>query len=244
MCADALLEEGSMGSNKYKILVLAHEATVCSRHKLLLESSGYQVITAEPGTQGVEMCDSHCPDLIILDLGSAEAKGLQRIKSVRSHSNAPLLVLSDWREERYLIAALDRGANDYMPATVGTGEFLARIRATFRTRSQYAGVTCVEAQQGDLRIDYGARRVFLEDREIRLTQTEYNILSLLMLRPGRLVSYTTIMKEIWGVWDDGSIKKLQVNVSNIRKKLGVRPGDDRYIFNEPGIGYRINKQEE
>ena len=236
-----------MGSNKYKILVLAQLAASCGRHKTLLESCGYQVITADTGAKGIGMCDSHCPDLIILDLGFAEAKGLQLVKLIRSHSNAPLLVLSGWLEERHLVAALDWGANDYMPADVGAGEFLARIRAALRTRSQYIGVSCAQGmvqQQGDLRIDHGTRRVFLENREIRLTQTEYNILSLLMLHQGRLVSYAAIMKEIWGARDDGGIKKLQVNMSNIRKKLGVRPGDDRYIFNEPGIGYRINNQKE
>ena len=96
---------------------------------------------------------------------------------------------------------------------------------------------------GDLEIDYDARRVFLAGQEIRLTQTEYNIVALLSAHCGKMLTYSVIIKAVWGYPDEGSTKKLQVNMANIRKKLGIRPGENRYIVNELGVGYRMNAEE-
>ena len=96
----------------------------------------------------------------------------------------------------------------------------------------------------DMQIDYDKRRVFMEEREIALTQTEYNIVAYLSQYPGKVLTYTSIIKAVWGFPDTGSIKKLQVNMANIRKKMGICPGDNRYIINELGVGYRMQEENE
>lgn len=230
-----------MGSNKYKILVITSKSGGGNHIPVL--SRSYQVITADAGPQGMVLCASHCPDLIVLDLKMEDAAPL--VQAVRSHSHMPLLVLSQRQEEACVVAALDSGADEYLPACVGQAELLARVRAALRLRSRYAYEARGNDREychGEIRIDYAARRVYFREQEIPLTRTEYNIVALLLLHRGQLLSYDAIIKEIWGKQDDGGIKKLQVNVAIIRKKMGIRPSDDRYIINEPGIGYRIGSQ--
>ena len=138
--------------------------------------------------------------------------------------------------------ALDLGANDYITKPFGTAELLARVRVALRT-SQYTGnpslVPGGKFTLHDLIIDYDRRLVTIADEEIKLTQTEYNILVLLAKYTGKVLTYAAIIREVWGPTDDGGVKKLQVNMANLRKKLGVKPGDNRYIINELGVGYRM-----
>lgn len=230
-----------MSNNKYKILVIEDENNIRSFVKTVLEANDYQVITAATCTQGIMMFSSYIPDLVMLDLGLPDRDGLDFIKAVRPDSTTPILVLSARTMESDKITALDLGANDYITKPFGTGELLARVRAALRNRRI---ATELNASAGnftlyDLTIDYDRRKVTVADKEIKLTQTEYNILALLSSHTGKVLTYAMIIQEIWGVSDSGSIKKLQVNMANIRKKLGSRPGDNRYIINELGVGYRM-----
>ena len=151
----------------------------------------------------------------------------------------PILVLSARTEERDKVSALDLGANDYITKPFGTGELLARVRAALRNTRQaeaaLAGTFCV----ADLLIDYDRRQVSVAGQNVHLTQTEYNILALLSQHTGKVMTYAAIIRAVWGGMDDSSVKKLQVNMANIRKKLGCRPGDNRYVINELGVGYRM-----
>lgn len=144
------------------------------------------------------------------------------------------------------VEALDLGANDYITKPFGTDELLARVRATLRTaRFQGAGTGIrQEFKLGDMKISYDARRVTIGEEEIRLTQTEYNIVELLAVHAGKVLTYAEIIKKVWGYSDSGSVKKLQVNMANIRKKFGETPGEYRYIRNELGVGYRMNDEQE
>ena len=140
--------------------------------------------------------------------------------------------------------ALDLGANDYVTKPFGSAELMARVRSILRNnlyRAECARLAGERFIAGDLLIDYDTRRVYLSEREIKLTQTEYNIVALLSAHAGKLLTYSTIIKEIWGPTDSGDIKKLQVNMANIRKKLGIRPGDSKYIINSLGVGYRFEE---
>ena len=149
--------------------------------------------------------------------------------------------------ERDKIDALDLGANDYVTKPFSTGELLARVRAALRDnrrRNSQIDVLKNVFRTKDMTIEYDSRRIKKGTEEIKLTQTEYNIVELLSLHAGRVLTYSEIIKKIWGYSDSGSVKKLQVNMANIRKKLGEKPGESNYIYNELGVGYRMHEIEE
>ena len=235
-----------MSNNKYKILVIEDESNIQTIIETILESNGYQVITAGTCAEGQMMFRSYLPDLVILDLGLPDADGLEFISAVRSFSLIPVIILSARTLEKDKIIALDMGANDYITKPFGTGELLARVRAALRN-NRYGVSGAVPGERfvlRDLVIDYDRRTVTVADEEVRLTQTEYNIVSLLAGHAGKMMTYSAIIQSIWGdSADAGSIKKLQVNMANIRKKLGCRPGENRYITNELGVGYRMEDGE-
>ena len=231
-----------MSNNKYKVLVIEDEANIRNFVQTVLEANGYQVLTADTCSQGTMMFSSHIPDMVILDLGLPDKDGLEFIRVAREISAVPILVLSARTMEEDKVAALDLGAFVFVTKPFGTAELMARIRAALRIR-----MMSKELQEGpaglfqldDLTIDYNRRVVAAAGNEVKLTQTEFNILSLLSQHQGKVLTYSTIIRSIWGSQDDGSVKKLQVNMANIRKKLGTAPGENRYIVNELGVGYRI-----
>ena len=160
--------------------------------------------------------------------------------TARKNSSIPIIVLSARSQEADKVAALDLGANDYITKPFGTAELMARVRAALRSSRQ--NLNALPGRKfvlHDLEIDYDKRLVTVGGNEVKLTQTEYNILTLLSKHVGKVLTYSTIICEIWGNTDSGSIKKLQVNMANIRKKLKCVPGDNRYFVNELGVGYRM-----
>lgn len=230
-------------ANKYRILIVEDENNIATFVKTILETNEYQVLVAKTGENGKIMFFSHRPDLVILDLGLPDMDGCQFIREVREESNIPIIVLSARTDESDKVEALDLGANDYVTKPFGTNELLARVRVMIRN-SRYVGVGEKVIRQrfsvNNLVIEYDSRKVELDGEEIRFTQTEYNIVELLSIHAGRVLTYSEIIKKVWGYCDEGSIKKLQVNMANIRKKLGEQPGEYHYILNELGVGYRMN----
>ena len=231
-----------MGNNKFKILIVEDEANIRSFIKANLETSDYQVLCAETCALGMMMYASHRPDLIVLDLGLPDRDGMSLIQEVRKADTVPIIVLSARSNERDKVEALDLGANDYITKPFGTEELMARIRAVLRSHrhsEENESTPGGKFRLQDLLIDYDTRQVFVGKDEIDLTQTEYNIVAFLSQHAGRVMTYAAIVKAIWGDTDIGSTKKLQVNMANIRKKLGSRPGSNAYILNELGVGYRM-----
>ena len=231
-----------MGNNKYKILIVEDDKNISNFIQTILETNGYQVLTAERCSQGLMVFSSHLPDLVVLDLGLPDMDGLEFIRKVRGISTVPIIVLSARSAENDKVSALDLGANDYITKPFGTAELVARIRAVLRTSR--LGVPMADIPGGnyrlkDLEIDFDRRQVMVGENLVHMTQTEYNILALLARHTGKVLTYAAIVREIWGGMDDGSVKKLQVNVANIRRKLGCTPGDNRYFINELGVGYRM-----
>ena len=230
-----------MNNNKYKILLVEDEANIRNMISAVLDSSGYQTIQAQTCENGMMMYASYQPDLIILDLGLPDRDGLYLLDAVRREAMTPIIVLSARTHDADKVFALDSGANDYVTKPFSSAELLARVRSALRiSRYNAASAHSHVFTSGDLEVHYESRRVFLKGTEVKLTQTEYNILSYLSEHCGKMVTYPAIAKAIWGHPDEGSIKRLQVNMANIRRKLGIRPGDDRYISNEIGVGYRMN----
>lgn len=230
-----------MSNNKYKILVVEDDRSILSMIQTVLDTNGYQVLIAQRCQQGILMLTSHMPDLVVLDLGLPDMDGEAFIRVARRSSMIPIIVLSARSDEQDKISALDLGANDYITKPFGTGELLARVRASLRINRMnlQAAVPASVFTLGDLEIDYDRRQVTVGGRVIHVTQTEFNILSLLSQQVGKVMTYSAIINSIWGTMDDGSIKKLQVNMANIRKKLGCKPGENKYIINELGVGYRM-----
>ena len=232
-----------MANNRYKILIVEDEANILSFVDTILETDDYQVLKATTCRMGQMMVSSYCPDLIILDLGLPDYDGLELIESTRNISAVPIIVLSARAQESDKVLALDLGANDYITKPFGTAELRARVRAALRNSRHSTEMGAVPGGVfvlNDLKIDYDKRLVTVADKEVRLTQTEYNIVSFMSGYPGKVLTYANIIRAIWGGSDSGSIKKLQVNMANIRKKFGSKPGDNRYIINELGVGYRMN----
>ena len=234
-----------MIQNKYKILLVEDETNIRNLVATMLETAGYQLLLATSCQQAKTLFSSYLPDLIILDLGLPDADGMELLHFVRQSMLTPVIVLSARSNEADKVGALDAGANDYVTKPFSSGELLARVRAALRNNRFSADAGRLPGGRFTLKgleIDYDARQVFVQGEEIKLTQTEYNILTLLSENCGKMMTYAAIIKAIWGGYaQEGSIKKLQVNMANIRKKLGDRPGQQNYIANELGVGYRLNE---
>ena len=235
-----------MIQNKYKILLVEDDPNIRNLVSTMLGSAGYQTIPADCCSQAKILFTSYFPDLIILDLGLPDADGMELLRFVRNDALNPVIVLSARTDEGDKVAALDAGANDYITKPFSAGELLARVRAALRNNRFSASTGRLPGGHfavKELEIDYDARQVFLRGQAVRLTQTEYNIMALLSENCGKMMTYAAIIKAIWGGYaQEGSIKKLQVNMANIRKKLGDKPGQQNYIANELGVGYRMNSQ--
>jgi two-component system KDP operon response regulator KdpE len=190
------------------------------------------------------MYASHIPDLVILDLGLPDKDGSTLLGDIRKKDLTPVIVLSARSEEREKVKMLDMGANDYVTKPFGSEELLARVRTALRNSRHSTSEGHLPGGKftvGELVIDYDARQVYIAGEEIKLTQTEYNIVAFLSENCGKMMTYATIIKAVWREYpDDASIKKLQVNMANIRKKFGAYPGEVSYIANELGVGYRMN----
>lgn len=232
-----------MENNKYKLLLVEDDASIRSALTTMLQTEGYQVIFAGNCSLARGLFTSHRPDLVILDLGLPDADGITLLDFIRADSLVPVIVLSARSDESDKVTALDRGANDYVTKPFSSAELSARIRTALRYHRHSADSGKLPGGRfrlRDLEIDYDARRVFVSSREIRLSQTEYNILVFLSEHSGKMMTYSAIIKGVWGYVDEGSVKKLQVNMANIRRKFGVEPGKATYITNELGVGYRMN----
>ncbi len=233
-----------MSNNRYKILLVEEEKNISTFVQTVLEANDYQTMVAATCKQGMVMFSSHMPDLVILDLGLPDMDGTEFIRHARKTSTVPILVLSARSSEADKVQALDLGANDYIVKPFGPAELVARVRAALRVR-RYSSSNAVPGGSFTLRdlvIDYDRRLVTVAGQDVKLTQTEYNILSLLASHTGKVLTYAAIIREIWGTDVGDSVKRLQVNMANIRKKLGSRPGDNLYIINELGVGYRMGEE--
>lgn len=231
-----------MSNNKYKVLIIEDEKNINNLLDTLMQANGYQTVTATSCENGLMMYSSHRPDIVILDLGLPDKDGISFLTEIRKTDFTPVIVLSARTDEKDKVEALNLGANDYVTKPFGSEELVARVRSALRTAGHQihgSELPSGKFQSGDLVIDYESRRIFISGKEIRLTQTEYNIVDLLSRHPGKMLTYSFIVKEIWGYNDAGSTKRLQVNMANIRRKFGVKPGKKSYIINELGVGYRM-----
>jgi len=226
-----------------KILIVEDDRGICKFLLTLLRANGYDVIVAERGKTALEMISSHCPDLILLDLGLPDMDGAQIIRSVRLWSSTPIVVVSARFVEEDKARTLDMGADDYLTKPFGTVELLARIRTALRhsrTTARNKGVALQGCyRSGELRIDYNLHRAFLSGKDVGLTPKEFRIVALLGRHAGQVVTYQTIMRELWGPQASADNKILRVHMASIRRKIEPDISEPRYIFTETGVGYRM-----
>lgn len=227
---------------KDTILIIEDEQSILRFMMSLLKRNGYRVLSTVTGADALVLIESHCPDLIILDLGLPDIDGISILRKLRTWSNTPVIVVSARTMEKDKVLALDLNADDYITKPFGTGEFLARIRLALRHARK--GSTEEVVSRGtysvrDLVIDYNKHQVLLNGKNINLTQAEYKIVALLGQYAGRVLTYDTIMKELWGPRAGRDNRILRVNMANIRRKIEKNPAKPEYLFTEIGVGYRI-----
>ena len=226
-----------------KVLVVEDEKSISGFIRAILSSNGYDVIIARSGSEAFSMISSHCPDLVVLDLGLPDMDGMQIIETVRQWTQLPIIVVSARSYERDKVSALDKGADDYITKPFGAAELLARVRVAIRhTRSGLSNEALVNTGKfvaGDLTIDYDKHQVLIAGENCHLTQNEYRIVALLGKCAGKVLTYDFIMKELWGPQSKGSNQILRVNMANIRRKIEKNPAEPQYIFTEVGVGYRM-----
>ncbi len=225
-----------------RILVIDDEPQVRRFLQIALRAHGYEVIEALNGESAIEKCATENPALVILDLGLPDLDGQQVIARLREWSQVPIIVLSVRADETEKVRALDHGANDYVTKPFGIGELLARIRATLRAH-QMDRPGNSEVTVGDLVIDIAVHRVRLRGETVKLTRREFDILRLLALNAGRIVTHRQMLHDIWGPAHESETHYLRIYVGQLRQKLGDDPANPRYIENEPGVGYRLMTQD-
>ena len=227
---------------KDKVLIVEDEQSISNFISMVLNANGYDTIIVGSGEEALTMIASHCPDLIVLDLGLPDMDGLKLIEQVRSWSITPIIVISARTLEKSKIAALDLGADDYLTKPFGTGELLARIRTALRHSQRNQHIGSSKYQVGDLLVDFERRLVKVKDQEIHLTQIEYKLVCLLAQNAGRVMTYESIITKIWGPYADNDNQILRVNMAHIRRKLEENPAEPQYIFTEIGVGYRMREE--
>lgn len=230
-----------MNQIKDKILIVEDDKSISLYIKTILESRGYDVLTASTGSVAFSMISSHCPDLILLDLGLPDIDGNAIIEVVRQWTQIPIIVVSARGGEKDKVDALDKGADDYIVKPFSPDELLARVRVALRhLRSTSAVSTSGKFEAKGLIIDFDKHKVTVDGEEIHLTQNEFKLVSLLSRCAGKVLTYDFILKEIWGPQSDGNGNQiLRVNMANIRRKIEKNPADPKYIFTEVGVGYRM-----
>ena len=219
------------------VLIVDDEPNIIGTVVPLLRAHGYEVSSAMSGRAALDVVERDTPDVIVLDLGLPDMPGIDVCRHVRLSSSVPILVLSAREAEQDKVTALDAGADDYVTKPFGAQELLARIRVALRRvdTSAPAGQPIV---RGNLVIDRERFRVLNHGEEVRLTPKEFELLTYLAQRPGRVVTHRTILKAIWGANAVDQPEHLRVLIGALRKKIEDDPSRPKYIVTEPWVGYR------
>lgn len=227
---------------KISVLIIEDEKSICDFIGKTLDSHEYKVMAANNGKDGLALITSSLPDLVLLDLGLPDMDGMDIIRKTREWSSLPIIVISARTQEKEKVQALDAGADDYITKPFGTFELLARIRTAIRHNNKLSddsqNANRPYAADG-LTIDFERRLVTLHGKEIHLTRVEYKIVSLLAKNSGKVMTYDTLIDQVWGPYADDNNRILRVNMANIRRKIEENPGEPKYIFTELGVGYRM-----
>lgn len=228
------------GINRPRILIVDDEAAIRRFLRTVLDGEEFSLHQAETGHAALAAAAAVRPDLILLDLGLPDLDGVEVIRRIREWSPVPIIVLSVREREDDKVHALDAGADDYLTKPFGIGELLARMRVVLRRSIRQAPEPICRI--GGLEVDLPRRRVTVDGAEVQLTPTEYELLRLLAVHAGKVLTHSRILRQIWGIAHLEQPHVLRVNVSNLRRKIEPDPSRPRYLVTEPGVGYRLRVQ--
>ncbi|MBL8056517.1 MAG: response regulator transcription factor [Anaerolineales bacterium] len=221
------------------ILVIDDEPQILRALRTILGERKFRVSTASRGEEGLALAAAQPPDVIILDLGLPDISGLEVCARLREWSQVPIIVLSAREGELDKVAALDRGADDYLTKPFGIEELQARLRVALRHSAQAQGPRSTVVTAGPLRIDLAAHAVTRDGAEVKLTATEFRLLAYLAGNAGRVLTHQSILSHVWGDPQMDQVEYLRVYMRQLRKKLEADPSQPLYLLTEPGVGYRF-----
>ena len=220
-----------------RVLVVDDERQILRALRVLLGGAGFEVSTAETAQDALDKLTVRPPDAAILDLILPDGNGVDIARSVREWSEMPIIVLSAVGDEAEKVRALEAGADDYVTKPFGPDELIARLRAALR-RTSGAPTEPVLRAEG-LELDLAGHRVTVGGNEVHLTPTEFDLLRVLMLGRGRLLTHGALLREVWGPSYENDTQVLRVHIANLRRKIEPERGSPRHILTDPGIGYRF-----
>jgi two-component system KDP operon response regulator KdpE len=230
-------------SSPGRVLLVDDEPQILRALAINLKALGYEIDAAQTGEEALQKAAARRPDAVILDLGLPGIDGVDVIRGLRGWSDVPIIVLTVREAEREKIQALDAGADDYVTKPFGMGELLARLRAALR-RALLDDTEQPVLATPDFTIDLQAKKVVgVDQKEIRLTPTEWGIVEVLVRNQGKLVSQTKLLQDVWGPQYGQETNYLRVFMAQVRRKLEPEPGVPRYFITEPGMGYRFETPE-
>ena len=221
------------------ILIIDDEPQILRALKTILKANHFQVELASTAEQGLALAAAKLPDLIILDLSLPDMDGIQVCKQLRIWSRTPIIVLSVRDQERDKVAALDKGADDYLTKPFGIEELLARIRVALRHAQSSAHPTQSQIRIGPITIDLSRHIVTRDGDEIHLTTTEFKLLAYLAANADRVLTHQAILTHVWDFADADRVEYLRVYIGQLRRKLEINPNEPVYIRTESGVGYRL-----
>jgi two-component system KDP operon response regulator KdpE len=226
-----------MSETAQRALVVDDETSIRRYLRATLTAHGFAVYEAANGQEAINAVLANRPDIIILDLGLPDFDGIEVTRRLREWSQIPIIILSVREAEQDKIAALDAGADDYLTKPFSTGELMARVRVAFRKLGKTPDDPVLQVDM--LRMDLSHRIVTVENREISLTPTEYDLLRILLQNSGKVLTHQHLLRQIWGTAYESEMHLLRVNISNLRRKIELDPARPTYIHTEPGVGYRM-----
>jgi two-component system, OmpR family, KDP operon response regulator KdpE len=223
--------------SSHSILIIDDEAQIRKLLTITLQSNQYKIIEASSGQEGIKLVSSHTPDLVLLDLGLPDESGHEVLLHLREWYSNPIIIISVHTSETDIVKALDNGANDYLAKPFRTGELLARIRSALRKSGTAPNLPTASFK--DLSIDFANRVVKKNNNILKLTATEYSLLSLLVQNDGKVLTHQFLLKQVWGPSHQNESQYLRVFIAQLRKKIENDPNRPTYIITESGIGYRF-----
>jgi two-component system KDP operon response regulator KdpE len=226
-----------MNETGQRVLVVDDENAIRRYLRAALSAQGFAIFEAANGQEAINSVVSNHPDLIILDLGLPDFDGIEVTRRLREWSQTPIIILSVREAENDKIAALDAGADDYLTKPFGTGELMARMRVALRRTASTPEEPVLQVD--NLKMDVARRLVTVDDQQVSLTPTEYEILRLLLHNAGKVLTHRQLLRQVWGTAYESEMHILRVNISNLRRKIEPDPSRPHYLLTEPGVGYRI-----
>jgi DNA-binding response OmpR family regulator len=236
------VEAADLPKKKAVILVVDDDIRMLRMMKRMLELEDFEVLTANCGEAALKVFDKDSPNLVLLDIMMPDMDGYEVCRNIREFSQIPIIMVTAKGDDKEKVEGLNTGADDYVTKPFAASELAARVRAVLRRTSSQIKPQEAIFHFKDLIIDFASRRVTVNNRELKLTSTEYKMLSYICLNAGRVVTPDQLLNNVWGEEYIGAAHLLQVNIARLRKKLGDNAKNPEYILTRPGIGYIIQKQ--